>query len=294
MHNTARNNPGVMRRIDYILAAVKFEQSLFALPFAYIGMLLASNGLPGMEPLLWVTLAMFGARNAGMAVNRVFDRKLDAMNPRTSDRHLPQGLLNTWELGVLTGVCLALYFVAASQVNELAFALSPIGAIFVVGYSLVKRVSWLTHFSLGMTLAIAPVGGWLAVTGSLSWEAVLLYVVVATFASGFDIFNTIGDREFDNAHGVNSLPARFGVHTAFWIARFMHIITALALLAVGVWLDLAWPYFVGWVIASMLLVYEHFALSPDDMSRLRFVFSWVNAGISLTLLTFTFLAVVVM
>ena len=283
-----------MQRINYVLAAVKFEQSLFALPFAYIGMLLASDGLPGMKPFLWVTLAMFGARNAGMAVNRVFDRNLDAMNPRTSERHLPQGLLNTWELGALAGICLVLYFVAASQVNALAFALSPIGAIFVVGYSLVKRFSWLTHFSLGMTLAIAPVGGWLAVTESLSWEAVLLYVVVATFASGFDIFNTIGDREFDRAHGISSLPARFGIHVAFWVARSMHLITALALLAVGVWLDLAWPYFVGWGIASILLIYEHLALSPDDMSRLRFVFSWVNAGISLALLTFTFLAVTVM
>ena len=283
-----------MQRFNYVLAAIKFEQSLFALPFAYIGMLLASDGLPGREPFLWVTLAMFGARNAGMAVNRVFDRNLDAMNPRTSDRHLPQGLLNTWELGALAGICLVLYFVAASQVNALAFALSPIGAIFVVGYSLVKRFSWLTHFSLGMTLAIAPVGGWLAVTESLSWEAVLLYVVVATFASGFDIFNTIGDREFDRAHGISSLPARFGIHAAFWVARSMHLITALALLAVGVWLDLAWPYFVGWGIASILLIYEHLALSPDDMSRLRFVFSWVNAGISLALLTFTFLAVAVM
>ena len=294
MQNITRNNPGVMQRFNYVLAAIKFEQSLFALPFAYIGMLLASDGLPGREPFLWVTLAMFGARNAGMAVNRVFDRNLDAMNPRTSDRHLPKGLLNTWELGALIGVCMVLYFVAASMVNQLAFALSPIGAIFVVGYSLVKRVSWLTHFSLGMTLAIAPVGGWLAVTGSLSWEAVLLYVVVATFASGFDIFNTIGDREFDLAHGISSLPARFGVHPAFWVARSMHLITASALLAVGVWLDLAWPYFVGWGIASILLFYEHMALSPDDMTRLRFVFSWVNAGISLTLLTFTFLAVVVM
>ena len=134
----------------------------------------------------------------------------------------------------------------------------------------------------------------MAVTWSLSWEAVLLYVVVATFSSGFDIFNTVGDREFDNAHGVNSLPARFGVGMAFWVARCMHVIPASALLAVGVWLDLAWPYFVGWCIASILLIYEHLALSPGDMSRLRFVFSWINAGISLTLLTFTFLAVVMM
>ena len=294
MQNIAHNNASPLQRLNYILAAVKFEQSLFALPFAYIGMMLAADGLPDLSPFLWVTLAMFGARNAGMAVNRVFDRNLDAMNPRTADRHLPKGLLKSWELTALTVVGIALYLVAASQLNTLAFALSPVGALFVVGYSLVKRVTWLTHFSLGMTLAIAPAGGWIAVTGSLSWEAVLLYVVVATFASGFDIFNTVGDLEFDRTHGVNALPARFGVPAAFWVARSMHVITSASLLALGLWLELEWPYFVGWGIASALLVYEHLALSPTDMSRLRFVFSWVNAGISLALLTFTYLAVVAM
>ncbi len=294
MQNIAQNNTGLLQRLNYILAAVKFEQSLFALPFAYIGMMLAADGLPDLEPFLWVTLAMFGARNAGMAVNRVFDRNLDAMNPRTADRHLPKGLLKTWELTALTVVGIAIYFAAASQLNTLAFALSPVGALFVVGYSVVKRFTWLTHFSLGMTLAIAPAGGWVAVTGSLSWEAVLLYVVVATFASGFDIFNTVGDREFDRTHGINALPARFGVPAAFWVARAMHLITSASLLILGLWLELEWIYFVGWGIASALLVYEHLALSPTDMSRLRFVFSWVNAGISLALLTFTYLAVVVM
>jgi 4-hydroxybenzoate polyprenyltransferase len=294
MQNIAHNNTGLLQRLNYILAAVKFEQSLFALPFAYIGMMLAAEGLPDLEPFLWVTLAMFGARNAGMAVNRVFDRNLDAMNPRTAERHLPKGLLKTWELTALTVVGIAIYFVAASQLNTLAFALSPVGALFVIGYSVVKRFTWLTHFSLGMTLAIAPAGGWVAVTGSLSWEAVLLYVVVATFASGFDIFNTVGDRKFDRAHGINALPARFGVPAAFWVARAMHLITSASLLILGLWLELEWIYFVGWGIASALLIYEHLALSPTDMSRLRFVFSWVNAGISLALLTFTYLAVVVM
>ena len=294
MQNITNSNVSPLQRLNYLLAAVKFEQSLFALPFAYIGMLLAADGLPDLSPFIWVTVAMFGARNAGMAVNRVFDRNLDALNPRTADRHLPQGLLNPWELSALAVLGIALFFIAASQLNTLAFALSPVGALFVVGYSLVKRFTWLTHFSLGMTLAIAPAGGWVAVTGSLSWEAVLLYVVVATFASGFDIFNTVGDLEFDRAHGVNALPARFGVPSAFWVARAMHVVTSAALMALGLWLDLTWPYFLGWGIASALLVYEHLALSPNDMSRLRFVFSWVNALVSLSLLTFTFLAVVVM
>ena len=140
MQNVAHNNAGPLRKLDYVLAAVKFEQSLFALPFAYIGMLLAADGLPELEPFLWVTLAMVGARNAGMAVNRVFDRNVDALNPRTADRHLPRGLLRPWELSALAVVGLALYFVAAWQLNPLALALSPVGALFVVGYSTVKRV----------------------------------------------------------------------------------------------------------------------------------------------------------
>ena len=158
MQNVAHNNAGPLRKLDYVLSAVKFEQSLFALPFAYIGMLLAADGLPELEPFLWVTLAMVGARNAGMAVNRVFDRNVDALNPRTADRHLPRGLLRPWELSALAVVGLAIYFVAAWQLNPLALALSPVGALFVVGYSTVKRFSWLTHFTLGMTLAIAPGG----------------------------------------------------------------------------------------------------------------------------------------
>ena len=293
MQNVAHTNAGPLQKLNYVLAAVKFEQSLFALPFAYIGMLLAADGLPELKPFLWVTLAMVGARNAGMAVNRVFDRNLDAMNPRTADRHLPQGLLRPWELTALAVVGLAVYFAAAAQLNTLALALSPVGALFVVGYSLVKRFSWLTHFSLGMTLAIAPAGGWVAVTGELSWETALLYVVVATFASGFDIFNTVGDIDFDRDHGVNAIPARFGVPAAFWVSRAMHVLTAAALLALGLWLELAWPYHVGWGIAVALLIYEHVALKPTDMSKLRFVFSRVNAAISLAVLAFTFLAVAV-
>jgi 4-hydroxybenzoate polyprenyltransferase len=293
MQNVAHENAGPLRKVNYVLAAVKFEQSLFALPFAYIGMLLAADGLPELQPFIWVSLAMVGARNAGMAVNRVFDRNIDALNPRTADRHLPQGLLRPWELSTLAIAGLALYFVAAWQLNPLALALSPIGALFVVGYSTVKRFSWLTHVTLGMTLAIAPAGGWVGVTGELAWEAVLLYAVVATFATGFDIFNTVGDMDFDRGHGIKALPARFGIHAAFWVSRTMHVLTASALLALGLWLDLAWPYFIGWGIAAVLLVYEHRILKPDDMSRVRFAFTWINASISVAVLLFTFIAVVV-
>jgi 4-hydroxybenzoate polyprenyltransferase len=279
--------------VRYVLEAVRIQESLFALPFAYMGMLLAAHGLPSLHAFLWVTLAMVGARNAGMAFNRVLDREMDALNPRTANRHLPRGLLQPWELTVVGLGCLLLFFVAAAQLNPLALFLSPLAAIFVVGYSLCKRFTWLTHLALGLTLSIAPAGGWIAVTGALSWEVALLSFIVATFAGGFDIFNTCLDFDFDRAHRVYSLPARFGLETAFWVSRLLHTATSLGLLALGLLLHLAWPFYVGWAIATVLLIYEQSVLSPSDMSRFRSVFLPVNAAISVVLLLATLAAVLI-
>ena len=279
-------------KIRYVLEAVRIQESLFALPFAYVGMLLAARGLPPIRPFLWVTLAMIGARNAGMAFNRVLDRDMDALNPRTANRHLPRGLLQPWELTALGVAGLALFFLAAAELNPLALALSPVAALFVAGYSLVKRFTWLTHLALGMTLAIAPAGGWIGVTGSFSWEVAPLIFIVATFATGFDIFNTVQDVEFDRTHRVYSLPARFGLPAAFWVSRALHVCTACGLLALGLWLQLSSPYFIGCAIATGLLVYEHRVVSPRDLSRLGFVFLRINALISVVVFSFTLLAVV--
>jgi 4-hydroxybenzoate polyprenyltransferase len=278
-------------KIRHVLEAVRIQESLFALPFAYVGMMLAARGLPHLWPFVWVTVAMVGARNAGMAFNRVLDREMDALNPRTANRHLPRGLLQPWELTALGLVGLALFFLAAAELNPLALALSPVAALFVVGYSLVKRFTWLTHLALGMTLAIAPAGGWVGVTGSLSGAVALLMFIVATFATCFDIFNTVQDVEFDRTHRVYSLPARFGLPAAFWVARALHVCTALGLFALGLWLRLSWPYFIGCAIAAALLIYEHRVLSPRDMSRLGVVFLRVNALISIAIFSFTLLAV---
>jgi 4-hydroxybenzoate polyprenyltransferase len=282
---------GAFRKFRLVLEAVRILESLFALPFAYMGMLLAAREVPSLRAIFWVTVAMVGARNAGMAFNRVLDREMDALNPRTANRHLPRGLLQPWELTALGIVGLALFFLAAAELNPLALALSPIAALAVVGYSLCKRFTWLTHLVLGLTLAIAPVGGWVAVRGSLSWEAALLAFIVATFAGGFDIFNTCQDLEFDRAHGVYSLPARFGLRAAFRVSELLHAGTSLGLLALGIWLHLAWPFYLGWTIATGLLIYEHRVLSPNDMSRLGFIFLRVNAAISLVIFFSTLMAV---
>jgi 4-hydroxybenzoate polyprenyltransferase len=293
MTTQAAVRPHPFARIRLILEAVRIWESLFALPFAYMGMLLAARGLPSFHDFLWVTVAMVGARNAGMAFNRVLDRDVDALNPRTAKRHLPAGLLQPWELTALGLVGLALLFIAASQLNPLALALSPVAAFLVVGYSLCKRFTWLTHFVLGLTLSVAPVGGWVGVTGSLSWEPALLALVVATFAGGFDLFNTVQDVEFDRAHRLHSLPARFGVPAAFWVARTLHIGTSFSLLALGLLLHLAWPFYLGWAVATALLVYEHILLSPTDMSRFGWVFFRINAAISLVIFFSTLAAVLI-
>lgn len=280
------------RRLRHLLEAVRIQESVFALPFAYLGMLLAAGGLPSFHTFLWVTLAMVGARNAGMAFNRVLDREMDALNPRTANRHLPRGLLEPWELTALGCAGLVLFLVAAAQLNPLALLLAPVAVLFVVGYSLLKRFTWLTNVALGLTLSLAPAGGWIGVAGSISGETLLLMGIVATFATGFDIFNTCQDYEFDRAHGVHSLPARFGLHAAFRVARALHAGTVVGLLALGVWKGLAWPYYVGCALAACLLVYEHRLLSPSDMSAFPTIFVRVNGLISVSVFAFTLLAVV--
>lgn len=292
MHTTQQTTRRThSRKVRYLLEAVKIEQSLFALPFAYVGMILAAKGVPDWEPLLWVTVAMVGARNAGMAFNRVFDRHVDALNPRTAGRHLPRGILRTWELSAIGFIGLVLLFVAAAQLNPLALLLSPVAAFAVVAYSLVKHFSWLTSFALGLTLAIAPAGGWIGVTGSFSWEVGVLVFIVSSFATGFDIFNTAPDVDFDHAHDIQSLPARFGLPVAFRVAKVLHFFTSVSLLALGLISQLQWPYYIGWVIATGLLVYEHWVISPTDLSKLGFVFSKINALISISVLVFTLVAI---
>jgi 4-hydroxybenzoate polyprenyltransferase len=256
-------------------------------------MLLAAGGLPDVRTVLWVTLAMVGARNAGMAFNRVLDREMDALNPRTANRHLPRGILQPWELTTLGLVALALFVLAAAQLNPLALLLSPLAVLFVVGYSLLKRFTWLTNLALGLTLGMAPAGGWVAVRGALSWEMLLLMGIVACFATGFDIFNTCQDLEFDRKHGVHSLPARFGLPAAFAVARLLHVGMVVGLLVLGATMGLAWPYYAGCALAAALLLYEHRVLTPDDLSAFPRIFVRVNGLISLSLFTGTLLAVLV-
>ena len=283
----------VLHRAHLFVEAVRFEHTLFALPFAYLGMFLAADGLPTLSQFIWITVAMVAARTLAMSSNRLIHWKEDAANPRTSNRHLPKGLLKRWEMGTLMLASVGVFMFAASQLNTLALILAPIAAVYVVAYSYAKYYTWTTHFVLGWADAIAPAGAWIGVSGGLGPEAVLLAFAVAVWIGGFDIIYACQDYDFDAKYGVRSIPRRFGVEAAFCWYRGMHLLTSVSLLALGIWMDLGYLYFIGWGIASALLVYQQTLVKPHDLSKLHLAFFTVNSYISAALLLFTSLAVVV-
>jgi 4-hydroxybenzoate polyprenyltransferase len=257
---------------------------VFALPFAYVSMILAARGWPGWRAILWVTVAMAGARTTAMSVNRLADRAIDAANPRTAGRHLPGGLIRPGEMLVLAMVSIVVLLVAAWQLNPLCLALAPPALVFVVGYAYTKRFTWTSHWILGFTDGIAAGGGWIAVTGSLGAPALLLWFAVTVWIAGFDLLYACQDVDFDRGHGLYSVPARFGVHAALALARVNHALTAAALAALGMLVPLGWLYWVGWLAVTGLLVYEHSLVSPRDLSRLDVAFFNVNGYIAVIVL----------
>ena len=274
-------------QVGTLLESVKFEHTVFALPFAYLGMVLAARGLPSASQVLWITLAMVGARTLAMACNRLIDRRIDALNPRTAGRALPTGRLTPWQLVALAGLSAFVLSFATWQLNELCFKLAPLAVLIVIGYSYTKRFTWLTHFFLGLADGIAPVGGWLAVTGKWAWEPFILATAVGFWIAGFDLIYACQDVAFDRAHGIHSVPARFGVATALRLSTFAHALTTLLLLALGVYLSLGPAYYVGWGIAVGLLIYEHRLVRPNDLSRLDVAFFNVNGYIAMVVFAFT-------
>ena len=245
-------------------------------------MVLAAEGLPTWWQFVWITVAMVAARTLAMSSNRLIDRHLDALNPRTQGRALPRRLLRPVELLLLALVSLGVFLTAAAMLNILALILAPVAALVVVGYAYTKRFTWTSHFILGWADAIAPAGGWIAVKGDLSWEPVVLAAAVAFWVAGFDILYSIQDIQFDRRHRLHSIPQKWGVVAAFRWARGMHLLTVAALLGVGIWLSLGWPYYVGWAVAVVLLLYEHRIISPTDLSRLNVAFFAVNGYIAVT------------
>jgi len=268
-------------RLKLYLELLRFEHTLFALPFAYGGMLLAAEGWPGWRTFFLVTLAMVGARTMAMALNRLIDWPIDALNPRTKDRHLPRGLVKPWETLFLALMGLALLVYAGLSLNPLTARLLPVAVFFLTVYSYTKRFTWLCHYVLGLTIGAAAAGGWIAVTGSFAPTAYWLWAGVALWIAGFDILYATQDYAFDRAHGVRSIPARFGIPLALLVARGSHALAWLALLLAGVSYGAGPFYFLGLFLVGGLLLYEHRLVSPEDLSKVDLAFFQANVGVSL-------------
>jgi 4-hydroxybenzoate polyprenyltransferase len=269
-----------MTAVRHFLEAIKVEHTVFALPFAYLGMVLAARGWPGLGPFLWITLAMVAARTTAMAANRLIDRHLDAQNPRTAGRHLPRGLLQPRDLALAASLSAALFLVAAWRLGPLCLALAPVALVFLVGYSYTKRFTWTSHWILGFTDGAATAGAWIAVRGRMDPPAWLLWLAVTVWIAGFDLLYACQDVQFDRQARLHSVPARFGIATALRAARACHVLTALALASAGALLGLGVAYWVGWLVVVGLLAYEHSLVSASDLSRLDMAFFNVNGYIS--------------
>lgn len=273
-----------MAAVRHFLDAIKFEHTVFALPFAYVAMVLAADGWPGWHTLMWVTLAMVGARTLAMSVNRLADRFIDAANPRTARRHLPTGLLTPAQVTIAAVAAAALLVVSASMLNPLCLALAPLAVLFLVGYSYTKRFTWLSHWILGFTDGIAAAGGWIAVRGAFAPPVYVLWFALTVWIAGFDLIYACQDVQFDRAHRLYSVPARFGIPAALMIARVCHVLTIAAFALLGVTMGLGWLYWLGVLVVAGLLVYEHSLVSPSDLSRLDVAFFNVNGYIAVILL----------
>ena len=259
---------------------VKIEHTVFALPFAYVGAFLAVDGVPSGHDLLWITVAMVGARSLAMGLNRLIDAGIDARNPRTAGREIPSGLLRPWQVVLFCLASLAVFLVAVWQLDPIVRWLWPIPVIGFVIYPYLKRWTWISHLWLGAVDGLAPMGAWVAITGKLPWQSWALGAAVAAWVAGFDCFYSLLDQEVDRREGLNSVTTRFGVEGAFWGARILHVATVVLLVVTGLGLPVGVLYWIGVVFVATLLLYEHSLVRPGDLRRLDAAFFTVNGVIS--------------
>ena len=276
-------------RVATVLEMIKFEHSVFALPFALVGALLAARTVgeyPTWRQILWIVVAMVGARSAAMTINRIADRAYDARNPRTANRALPKGELTVGFAWAFTLAASALLVIAAWQLNPLALKLSPVALAVLFFYSYTKRFTTWAHFVLGFCLGMSPAAAWIAIRGSLDWRMLILCGAVTLWVGGFDVLYACQDVEFDKTAGLYSIPKKFGVARALLIARGMHVAMLGLLVWLAVSLGLGWPAWVGIGVVAALLAYEHSLVKPNDLSKMNAAFFAVNGYISLLFLVF--------
>lgn len=282
----------ILPRMRTYLELIKFSHTVFALPFALTGMFLAARGLPDFNTILFILLAMVGGRSAAMGLNRVIDAKIDGANPRTRDRHIPAGQVKKREAWVLIALSLALLIFAASMLNPLCLKLAPLLILVLFIYSYTKRFTWASHIILGMALGAAPLGAWIAVTGSVDWRILLLSFAVTFWVAGFDIIYALLDIDFDKRYGLHSIPSYLGPKNAITVARFFHFFMVVLLLGIYHFFSLGSLYLIGLLFCVALLVYEHSLVKENDFSRLDMAFFTVNGYISITFCLLTFLDIV--
>ncbi|OGQ99984.1 MAG: 4-hydroxybenzoate octaprenyltransferase [Deltaproteobacteria bacterium RIFOXYD12_FULL_55_16] len=281
------------RKVKALLEMIKFGHTIFALPFALIGAFLAKRGVPEVGTFGWIILAMVGARTAAMGFNRIADRKFDAANPRTANRAIPAGAVRLAEAWALVLLFTLLYFVACSQLNPLTLKLSPFALGLTFIYSLTKRFTWLCHVVLGVALAFSPLGGWVAVRGTLLDFPLVLSMGVLFWVAGFDTVYACLDADFDRQAGLHSLPSRFGREKAFSLAVFFHGLAFLLFVLTGIVSELNFYYYLGVAFTACALFYQHFVVNPKDLSQIQLSFFAMNGLISLALFVATWLALVI-
>ena len=272
---------------------VKIEHTVFALPFAYVGAFLAIDAVPSAHDLVWITVAMVGARSLAMALNRLIDAEIDSRNPRTASREIPAGKLSRLQVMAFCLASLAIFLVAVWQLDPICRWLWPIPVIGFVVYPYLKRITWGAHLWLGAVDGLAPMGGWVAIRGDLPWQAWALGVGVATWVAGFDLFYSLFDVEVDRAQGLHSWATRWGERGVFRGARVLHLLTVWALAAAGAGLDVGWLYWIGVAVVAALLSYEHSLVRPGDLRRLDAAFFTMNGVISVTFFGFVLADVLV-
>lgn len=273
-----------------LLEMIKFSHTVFAFPFALMGATLASlvsGTTPSAGQVFWICVAMVGARSAAMGLNRILDARIDAGNPRTATRHIPAGKVSRREAWLFVGISTALMLWAAWMLNPLCFILAPIALSLFVLYAYCKRFTFLAHVVLGICLAGAPIGAWIALRGDLQWPVVALGLAVLFWVAGFDIFYALQDVDFDRQQGLHSIPARLGTARAILVGKIFHgvMVALLALLPLGV--PLGWIYYLGLFVVCCLIAYEHQLVKPDDLSKLDAAFFNMNGYISVTIFLFT-------
>jgi 4-hydroxybenzoate polyprenyltransferase len=291
------HNDSALSKARAFLELIRFEHTIFALPFAYLGMVLGAKGLPTFHQFFWVTVAMASARTLAFAVNRLADRRFDATNPRTAKRPSVTGALSSRTITFFAALSLVILALAAALLNPLTLLLFPGAVVFLLGYSYTKRFTSLCHWVLGFTDGLAPMGGWIAVTGSIftasDLPAWLLMFAVTLWIGGFDVIYACQDVEHDQREKLFSWPSRRGIANGLWVARANHVLTVLILAVLGAVLSLGWPFWIGLVIVAGLLVYENAIVKPNDLSRINVAFFNINSYIAVTLFVGTFVALLI-